>query len=253
MISEIEITERIIEEYYKTVKKSLKLDVAIVGAGPSGLVAGYYLAKKKKKVAIFERKLSTGGGIWGGGMLFPFIVVEEKVKDILKDFKIKFHKKGELLVAKSVEVASKLTAGFMEKGGEVFNGVFVEDLVLKNGRVQGVVVNWTAVEMAHLHVDPICFYADYVIDATGHSAEMCRVLEKKDVELKTKSGKLAGEKSMWADEAEKFVIDNTGEVYPGLLIAGMAVSAVFGGPRMGPIFGGMFLSGKKISNIILEK
>jgi len=33
----------------------------------------------------------------------------------------------------------------------------------------------------------------------------------------------------------------------------MSANAVFGGPRMGPIFGGMLLSGKKCAEIILEK
>jgi thiamine thiazole synthase len=43
------------------------------------------------------------------------------------------------------------------------------------------------------------------------------------------------------------------EAYPGLWVAGMAVCATFGGPRMGPIFGGMLLSGKRVAELILEK
>lgn len=33
----------------------------------------------------------------------------------------------------------------------------------------------------------------------------------------------------------------------------MAVCATFGGPRMGPIFGGMLLSGRRVAELILEK
>ncbi|RLF15934.1 MAG: ribose 1,5-bisphosphate isomerase, partial [Thermoprotei archaeon] len=51
----------------------------------------------------------------------------------------------------------------------------------------------------------------------------------------------------------KSVVENTREVYPGLIVAGMAANAVFGAPRMGPIFGGMLLSGKRSAEIILEK
>jgi ribulose 1,5-bisphosphate synthetase/thiazole synthase len=34
--------------------------------------------------------------------------------------------------------------------------------------------------------------------------------------------------------------------------AGMSANAAFGGPRMGPIFGGMLLSGRRVSELILE-
>ncbi len=58
---------------------------------------------------------------------------------------------------------------------------------------------------------------------------------------------------MWADVGEKTVVEVTQEVYPGLIAAGMAATAVAGGPRMGPIFGGMLLSGEKAAMIALEK
>jgi ribulose 1,5-bisphosphate synthetase/thiazole synthase len=41
------------------------------------------------------------------------------------------------------------------------------------------------------------------------------------------------------------VVSNSKEIYPGVWAAGMAANAVFGAPRMGPIFGGMLLSGRK--------
>ncbi len=59
-----------------------------------------------------------------------------------------------------------------------------------------------------------------------------------------------GQGAMWVDEAEQFVVENVREVFPDLYITGMTVSAVLGGPRMGPIFGGMLLSGKRVAEIL---
>ena len=46
------------------------------------------------------------------------------------------------------------------------------------------------------------------------------------------------------------MIDHAGEIHPGLWLSGMSVSATLGGPRMGPIFGGMLLSGKRVAEMI---
>jgi thiamine thiazole synthase len=58
---------------------------------------------------------------------------------------------------------------------------------------------------------------------------------------------------MWAEKGEREILENTKEAYPGLIVAGMAANAVFGSPRMGAIFGGMLLSGKRAAEIALEK
>ena len=92
-----------------------------------------------------------------------------------------------------------------------------------------------------------------VIDATGHESDICRIVERKIGQvLRTKTGGVMGEKSMWAEVGEKMLIENTKEVYPGLMVAGMAANAVFGSPRMGAIFGGMLLSGKKAADIAAQ-
>ena len=48
-------------------------------------------------------------------------------------------------------------------------------------------------------------------------------------------------------------VSGTKEIYPGLYVCGMAASAVSGTPRMGPIFGGMLMSGKKVAEEIIAK
>ena len=90
-----------------------------------------------------------------------------------------------------------------------------------------------------------------MVDATGHSSEIARIVERKaGMELNTKTGKIVGEGSMWAEVAEDLTPKNSKVVCPGLYAAGMAANAVFGGPRMGPIFGGMLLSGRKVADDI---
>ncbi len=63
---------------------------------------------------------------------------------------------------------------------------------------------------------------------------------------------IRGEKLMWAEIGEKAIAENTGQVCPGLLVAGMAANAVFGSPRMGAIFGGMLLSGRKAAELAID-
>ena len=253
-IEDIEVSRAIIESYTKKLLDSLDLDVAIIGGGPAGLCAGYYLVKSKKKykVAIFEGKLSIGGGMWGGGIMFNKIVVQEEAKGILNEMDIKatLYKKGYYL-ADSIEAVSSLTSKASKAGVRVFNLMSAEDVMIRKNKVTGLVINWSSVELAGLHVDPIAVKAKYIIDATGHNCEIAHLLERKmDISLATETGKVMGEKSMWAEMGEEVIKENTKEIYPGVYVAGMAANAVFGGPRMGPIFGGMLLSGKKAAELI---
>jgi thiamine thiazole synthase len=61
-----------------------------------------------------------------------------------------------------------------------------------------------------------------------------------------------GEKPMWAEKGEKEIIGNAKEVYPGLIVCGMAANAAFGSPRMGATFSGMLLSGKIAAEVALS-
>jgi ribulose 1,5-bisphosphate synthetase/thiazole synthase len=51
MIDQKIVTRAIIERYTSKLLSRLELDVAICRSGPSGLVAAYYLAKAREKVA----------------------------------------------------------------------------------------------------------------------------------------------------------------------------------------------------------
>jgi len=254
-LDEIVISKAIIESYKEKLVNALDVDVAIVGGGPAGMVAAYYLAQNKKKTVLFERKLSIGGGMWGGGIMFNEIVVQEDAKKILDEFGVRTRKyQKNYYLADSIEAVSTLCSKAVKAGARIFNLISAEDVMVRDKRVCGLVLNWTAVEMAHLHVDPITMRAKFVVDATGHAAEVVRIVEKKSgMRLKTRTGKMIGEGSMWAEAAENMIVKNTREVCRGLYVCGMCANAVFGGPRMGPIFGGMLLSGKKVAHDILKR
>ncbi len=230
------------------------MDVAIAGGGPAGLTAAKYLSTAGKKVVLFERKLSVGGGMWGGGMAFPVIVVRNDSKHILEEVQISVKDEGNgYYSADSIEAVTKLCSSAIDAGARVFNMISVEDVLLKGKKVNGFVINWSAIEIAKLHVDPISIRANYCIDATGHVAEICNIVRRKVGSLNTPSGDLEKERSMCAEMGERTVVENTKEVYPGLVVAGMGANAVYGAPRMGPIFGGMLLSGKRAAELILKK
>ena len=254
-LDELKISGAIIESYYKKLRDSLEVEVAIAGAGPSGMICAYYLAKAKKKVAIFERKLSVGGGIWGGGMMFNEIVIQSEAKKIFDELGIRTCRyQGNYYLADSVETASGLCLATVQAGAKIFNLISVEDVMVRKNRVCGVVLNWSAVSMANLHIDPLTIKAKFVVDASGHAAEVARIVERKSsIRLNTKTKKIVGEQSMWADLAEDTIVKNSGKVCSGLYVCGMAANAVFGGPRMGPIFGGMLLSGRKVAQELIKK
>jgi len=257
MLDETIITKAIIESYLKEFVACLKVDVIIVGGGPSGLVASKFLSEAGYKTIIFERKLSIGGGMLGGGMMFNKIVVQNEAKRLLDLFAIKMEEfEPNYYVADAIESVGKLTAGAIDAGVKIFNLISVEDVKINNkNQVIGVVINWSAVEMAKLHVDPMTFESKCVVDATGHDCSVVRVVLKKipGAKLNTPTGGIIGELPMNAEIGEKILLNTTKEIYPGLYVAGMAANACSGGQRMGPIFGGMLLSGEKVAKLIMEK
>ncbi len=247
---ESKITRLIIRYAAKEWEELTPTDVVVVGAGPAGLTAAKYLAEKGLKVVVFERRLSFGGGIGGGGMLFHKVVVGKEALDILKDFNMRFVEAEDgLYVLDAAELMTKLAYGALEAGAKIILGVHVEDVLIRYNppRVAGVMVIWSAIPLAGLHVDPLMVEAKAVLDATGHDAEVISIAAKRAPELGIK---VPGHKSGYAQLAEKLVVEKTGMIVPGLYAAGMAVAAVYGLPRMGPIFSSMLLSGKKAAEVI---
>jgi thiamine thiazole synthase len=247
-LNEVEISKTIICKYHEKLLDCLTSDVAIVGAGPSGLVAAYFLAKAGFKVTILEKRLSPGGGIWGGGMGMNVAVVQEEAVSLLGEMGIRTTPTQDGLYAiDAIELAAGLCWNAVQAGATLLNLTTVEDLCVREKRVVGIVINRTMIADS-LPVDPIVLSARAVLDGTGHEAVLVQALRKR--RLLSNTVPEFGEGPMDATHGEQFVVEHAGEIFPGLWITGMSVSATLGGPRMGPIFGGMLLSGNRVAQLI---
>jgi thiamine thiazole synthase len=248
------ISAAIVRSYFRKLENNLAVDVAIIGAGTSGLVSARDLALAGCKMAVFESKLAPGGGTCGGGMLMNEVFVQNAGAEILHEFGIATVAVDETYhTVDSVEMASGLIFGARKAGAVIFNAVKVEDIVIHDGVVCGVVINWNPVARLDMHVDPIVISARALIDGTGHPSEIVnKAVNKAGVKIDSPTGSVMGEKPMWMEDGERTTVENTKRLCPGLYASGMAANNVQGGFRMGPIFGGMFKSGRKIAQIVLE-
>lgn len=251
--TEAQITRAMMRKHWQKFDEYVQSDVIIVGAGPAGMVAGYYLAKNGVKTMIVERNNYLGGGMWLGGYGVPEMVIRKPGHFILDEMDIPYEVNEDgLIVVSAPLIAAKIIAAAMEAGVFVSNLTNCEDVVVRDGKVEGVVVNWAPVESLPRQitcVDPVALEAKVVIAVTGHDdARMVKRLAEIGL-----IDKVPGMGAMNVALSEDEVVKNTKEICPGMIVAGMEAAAAFGLHRMGPTFGAMFLSGKKAAELAMEK
>ncbi len=253
-ISEIHITKTIMNEFMDDfIENILDTDIVVVGSGPCGVTAAKYAAELGHKTVMIERNIYGGGGMWQGGYLMPKNTVQAPAHEILEECGVRLKEAGNgLYVCDSFEMVSKMLVSACDAGAKLLNSTNVEDLVLKEDHVEGVVIQWFPVQQMPKFItcmDPIAIRSKVVIDATGHDSFLVRRLSEQRQGIPVPKG--CG--SLWVDEAEKQTVELTHEIYPGLIVAGMSATSTYGAPRMGPTFGGMLLAGKKAAELAHEK
>jgi sulfide-dependent adenosine diphosphate thiazole synthase len=250
-VSEKEITRTIAAMFNETMTEYTDSDVIIIGAGPAGLTAGRELGKMGIKTLIVEQNNYLGGGYWVGGYMMNPVTVRAPAQKIWDELGIPYRKITEGLYATwGPHACSKLIAAACDAGIRFLQLTKFDDLVLKNKRVGGIVVNWMPVSALPRNitcVDPVALESKIVIDASGHdSVAVKRLMDRGYMKWK-------GMDPLWVEGSEDAVVNYTGEVFPGLIAAGMSVTETHGLPRMGPTFGSMLLSGKKAAEVAIGK
>lgn len=248
------VSSGIIDSYFEKLKSNLSVDVAIVGGD---LPVSWPLISWRKPVRRWRCLIVSWlpVGMWGGAMMFNDIVVQEEAMPIIKELGVSYKEGANgTYIMDSVHTTSALIYQATKAGATIFNCYSVEDVVFHNDAVAGVVVNWAPVIREGMHVDPLTIMAKAVLEGTGHDCEIARVVARKnDIQLNTPTGGVIGERSLNVELGEQTTVENTKEIYPGLFVSGMAANGVSGSFRMGPIFGGMLMSGKKAAELICEK
>ncbi|KAJ7600628.1 Thi4 family-domain-containing protein, partial [Mycena floridula] len=255
-IEEAQVSRAMIKRYFENMYERAISDVVVVGAGSAGLSCAYHLASTRPdlKITIIEANVAPGGGAWLGGQLMTPMVIRKPAHLFLQEIGVPFEDEGSFVVVKHAALftSTLLSRVLAFENVVLFNATAVEDLVIHEDfrgqqRVAGVVTNWTLVALNHdtqSCMDPNTITAPIIVSACGHDGSLGAFSAKRLVSagLLKELGNMRG---LDMNRAEPAIVNQTRQVVPGLIMAGMELSEHDGSNRMGPTFGAMIASGIK--------
>ncbi|KDN47179.1 putative Thiamin biosynthetic enzyme [Tilletiaria anomala UBC 951] len=254
-IRESQTSRAMTTRYFTDMINAAVSDIVIIGAGSAGLSAAYRLGKSRPdlRITILESAVAPGGGCWLGGQLMSAMVVRKPADAFLREVGVPYEDEGDYVVVKH---AALFTSTILSKilampNIKLFNATCAEDLIIKEDqqgvkRVTGLVTNWTLVSMHHMDqscMDPQTIEAPVVLSFCGHDGPFGAFSVKRLESAGLVKNKDMGPLNM--SKSEDLIVNNTREIFPGIICGGMELSELDGHPRMGASFGGMLASGEK--------
>lgn len=227
-------------------KKYALSDVIIVGGGPAGLMAALDLARLDLKTLVIEKNDHAGGSLWASDFLIHTSGSTDDIKEILDEIKIPYKKgKNGLSVAAGPNFSSKLISAVYDAGVRILNMAEFKDLIYTDEKAHGVNINWAPRLSLNGKVTAgisVALKSRMVIDTTGTDARVCQSLMERGAIKPDKYEKAS------VHDAEKLLLEKTGNIYPGLAVAGMAVATLYGISTGGLTLCSMLLSGRKVAD-----
>jgi len=236
-IKESVVSREMTRRYMTDMITHADTDVVVVGAGSAGLSCAYELSKDPTvSIAIVEQSVSPGGGAWLGGQLFSAMVVRKPAHLFLDELGVAYDEAEDYVVIKHAALFTStiMSALLARPNVKLFNAVAVEDLIVKQGRVGGVVTNWALVSMNHdtqSCMDPNVMEAKVVVSSCGHDGPFGATGVKRLQDIGMISA-VPGMKALDMNTAEDEIVRLTREVVPGMIVTGMEVAEIDGAPRM---------------------